>query len=86
MEGEERASESRWDLVGLKKKRGGGGMETGNQLLGRCFSLATCAATPNQEVCVRGRKSNGHQITKIGVKAGDTFPLSPHDNSQCTNE
>lgn len=40
MEGEERGRESHWDLVGLKKKRGGGGMETGNQLLGLRFAPA----------------------------------------------
>lgn len=51
MEGEERGSGSHWDLVGLKKKRGGGGMETGNQLLGCCFSLAARAAGLNLEVC-----------------------------------
>ncbi len=61
MEGEERGSESHWDLVGMKTKRGGGGMETGNQLLGLCFSLAVFAATLNLEVlcvcvCVRERE------------------------------
>lgn len=56
MEGEERGSESHWDLVGLKKKRGGGVMETGNQLLGRCFCPAVFAAKLNLEVCVRDRE------------------------------
>lgn len=32
MEGEERGSESHCDLFGFRKKGGGGGMETGNQL------------------------------------------------------
>lgn len=55
MEGEERGNESHWDLVGLKKKRGGGGMETGNQLLCRCFCPAVFAAKLNLEVCERQR-------------------------------
>lgn len=49
MEGEERRSESHQDLVGLKKKAGGGGVETGNQLLSRFFSPAVLAAQLNLE-------------------------------------
>lgn len=44
MEGEERGTESHWDLVGLTKKRGGGGVETGNQLLVWRFAPAVFAA------------------------------------------
>lgn len=51
MEGEERGSESHWDVVGLKRKRGEGGMETGNQLLG--WRFAPAAATLNLEVSER---------------------------------
>lgn len=52
IEREERGSESHWGLVGLKKKRGGGCMETGNQLLG----FASAAARWNLEVCEREKE------------------------------
>lgn len=49
MEGEESGSESHWDLVVMKKKRGG--VERGNQLLGRRFAPA--ASARNLQVCKR---------------------------------
>lgn len=64
MEGEERGSESHWDLVGLRKEGGGGGMETGNQLLGRCVflfffssrvSTLKCGAKGRERGIERGR-------------------------------
>ena len=51
MEEEERGSESHCNPVGLKKKKGGGGMETGNQLLGWYFALAQVAVRLNLPVC-----------------------------------
>lgn len=55
MEGEEKGSESHWDLVGVKEKKGRGGMETGNQLLGRRFALAV-ATRLNHEVCEKEKE------------------------------
>lgn len=64
MEGEERRSESHQDLVGLKKKGGGDGVETGNQLLSRrlffffFFSPAELAARLN----LGGSKSDQDKV------------------------
>lgn len=59
MEGAERGSESHWDLVGLRKEGGGGGMETGNQLLGRCvffFFLCFSSQVSTLKCATKGRE------------------------------
>lgn len=47
--GMERGSESHCNLVRFQKKRGGGGLETGNQLFGR-FDPALLVARMNLEL------------------------------------
>lgn len=63
----------------MKKRRDGGGVETGNQLLGRCFSLRLCLQLDStlkvtREIEIETKTEDlGQNVTNMD-KSRDTVP------------